>query len=104
MKPTLPRPRLALPLMAALALLAAAPAQAACFVTYKAKMDSPLRLHYGVMELAGDAECPPKGKARRAAEKRLKDAGWTLLTLEGLSSTPPGEEEIDNAGEFYLRF
>ena len=43
-----------LSLAAIMALTLAQPAQAAdCYADYKAKQDSPLRLHYGVMQLRG---------------------------------------------------
>ena len=49
-----------------LALAAPAVANAACYVEYKAKQDSPLRLHYGVLRLDGGV-CPSVSRATREA-------------------------------------
>ncbi len=88
-----------------LSLLLAMPAaaQAECYVHYKAKQDSPLRLHYGILAL-GSAACPGPAAATRNAESRLQAAGWTLLNIVALSTDPPGAEQRANAGAYYLRF
>ncbi len=77
-------------------------AAADCYVEYKAKQDSPLRLHYGVLSLNGD--CPGKKAAARAASSRLEAGGWTLLNIVGLSDKTPSDKKRANAGDFYLRF
>ncbi len=99
----MPRLAVSLILVPLLALLLAAPAQAECYVDYKAKRDYPLRLAYGVAQLS-DAVCgkPKQAKAELAA--RLAVEGWTLLKI--LSSFGPeglGERKA-SAGEFYLRY
>lgn len=91
------------PLVLATALLALpAAAQAACFVEYKAKQDSPLRLHYGILRL--DGACPDPAGATDAAAARLAAGGWTLLNVVGLSEDEPSDTQKANAGAFHLRF
>ena len=77
-------------------------AQADCFVEYKAKQDTPLRLHYGVLAL--DGECPDQAAVEREAARRLDAGGWTLLTVLGASPAPPSELQKANAGDYFLRF
>lgn len=86
---------------AALLVVAAGTAQAACFADYKAKQDDPLRLHYGVAEISG--ECSP---ANAAAEMgaRLAAGGWQLLNVLGVFDEAGLEQRRGEAGEFYLRF
>jgi len=76
-------------------------AQAACFVDYKAKRDDPLRLHYGVAEIAGD--CTPLNAAR-VLQPRLANGGWTLLTVLNVFDETGLEERRESAGRFYLRY
>ena len=86
-----------------LALMLAAPAQAECYVDYKAKQDNPLRLAYGVSQVSEDACGKPK-QAKAELAPRLEADGWTLLKI--LSSFGPeglGERKA-SAGEFYLRY
>lgn len=92
------------PFLLSLGLLAALPAaaQAECFVEYKAKQDSPLRLHYGILELPGD--CPPANLAGEKAAKRLSRSGWVLLNVLGLSTSKPTDAMRSNAGDYYLRY
>ncbi|MBN9886722.1 hypothetical protein [Salipiger abyssi] len=93
--------RILAPLLLALALPVTA--QAECYVEYKAKQDSPLRLHYGIARLSG-GDCPPKGAAAEALRGRLAQGGWTLLNVVGMSGSEPGDKKKANAGEFYLRY
>lgn len=89
------------PVLLALALVfAAASANAACFADYKAKRDSPLRLHYGVIRLP-DAACSAPAQAIR---QRIARDGWTLLTVLGTFDAAGAEERRSDAGEFYLRY
>ncbi len=99
----MPRLALRLLLMPALALLLAVPAQAECYVDYKAKQDDPLRLAYGVSQVS-DAVCGKPKQARAELEPRLAADGWTLLKI--LSSFGPEglNERKESAGEFYLRY
>ena len=93
--------------MLALALVMIAlalPSQAAadCFVTYKAKKQPPLELHFGVISMSGS--CPDRGTAASETAARIASGGWTLLNVVSLSSTPPSSAERANAGSFYLRY
>jgi hypothetical protein len=85
--------------------LAAAPAGAQsgdpCFADYKAKQDDPLRLHYGVAEIAGACTAPD---AAQELAPRLAAAGWELLTVVGTFGPEGLEERRANAGQYYLRF
>ena len=84
---------------AAVALLALAlPAQAACFVDYKAKMDDPLRLHYGVAEVACGGDAQAELTARLAAN------GWTLLDIVSSFDESGLAEREASAAEYFLRF
>lgn len=77
-------------------------ASAECYADYKAKQDSPLRLHYGVAQIS-DANCSPAA-AEAELRGRLANGGWTLLNV--LSTFGPeglGERQA-SAGEYYLRF
>jgi hypothetical protein len=94
-----PRP-FALALMLAFGVLPAA-AEAACYADYKAKQDSPLRLHYGVVQLSG--QCAPAAAAAEAAP-RLAAAGWTLLTVLSVFDETGLEARKADAGQFFLRF
>jgi hypothetical protein len=77
-------------------------AHADCYVEYKAKQDSPLRLHYGILALPGD--CPGKSRAQRNAQSRLAAQGWVLLNILGLSTSAPSDQQRANAGDYFLRF
>lgn len=100
----MPRPRFAvLAMTALLALTLAAPAQAECYVDYKAKQDDPLRLAYGVSQIS-DAACQDKKLAKAELAPRLAADGWTLMKI--LSSFGPEglSERKASAGEFFLRY
>ncbi|MFT4150339.1 MAG: hypothetical protein QM656_09090 [Paracoccaceae bacterium] len=92
-----------LPLAAALFLaLIAGPAAADCYADYKAKQDNPLRLHYGVAQIA-DNPCD-----RKAAEKelrpRLQSGGWQLLNVLSTFGPEGLEERRASAGPNFLRY
>ncbi|CUH82598.1 hypothetical protein [Tropicibacter naphthalenivorans] len=89
-----------LALLLSLALPSAALAD--CYVGYKAKQDSPLRLHYGVLALPGS--CPAPSAAQATAASRLAAGGWTLLTVLSTSGAEPDDQMKANAGEYYLRY
>ena len=94
------KPRiLPLALVALLGLPAAA--QADCFADYKAKQDSPLRLHYGVAQINGD--CSKKAAAAELAP-RLAAQGWTLLNVVSVFDAGGLDERKASAGTYYLRF
>lgn len=86
-----------------LPLLAALPAEAACYADWKAKQDAPLRLAYGVAELP-DAACGGPDAAAAALAPRLASAGWTLLNVVSLFGPEGLEERRASAGDFFLRF
>jgi hypothetical protein len=91
--------------MLSFALLAvlALPAQAECYLDYKAKQDDPLRLHYGVA-LVSDAVCEDKKAAREELEPRLAAAGWTLIKILGFFGPEGLDERKESAGEDFLRY
>lgn len=76
--------------------------QAECYADYKAKQDDPLRLHYGVAEIA-DQNCD-MGGAERALARRLSQNGWTLLNILSIFGPEGLEERKASAGEYFLRF
>lgn len=80
-----------------------AAADAACFADYKAKRDNPLRLHYGVVQLA-DAACRNRNAAARRIARRIGRDGWTLLSVEGIFDRAGAEARRGDAGQFYLRY
>ncbi|MFZ7093511.1 hypothetical protein [Primorskyibacter sp. 2E233] len=91
------------PLLIALVTLGLpAAAQADCFVEYKAKQDSPLRLHYGILAIKGS--CPLAPQAASTAQARLSAGGWVLLNVLGLSEQSPTAQMRSNAGDYYLRY
>ena len=89
-------------LLIAALLLAAPAARATCYADYKASRDKPLRLHYGTMKVAEDS-CSVKGAEGEVA-RRLRDAGWNLLTVVSVFGPEGLEARARDAGEFHLRF
>ncbi|WP_213684397.1 hypothetical protein [Roseicyclus sp.] len=84
-----------------LAMLAAAPAQA-CYADYRAKMDNPLRLHYGVIALP-DTACTMDA-ARPIIATRLAAAGWELLQIVSIFGPDDLATRRSDAGSYFLRF
>lgn len=72
-----------------------------CYADYKAKQDSPLRLHYGVMKLSGACD---KALAESDMAARLAQDGWTLLNVLTVFGPEGLQERKANAGPYYLRF
>lgn len=91
-------------LAVAAALMLAAPAQAECYADYKAKQDSPLRLHYGVAQVPDRACAGREAAAANALGPRLAAAGWTLLNILSTFGPEGLEERKASAGDFFLRF
>ena len=94
--------QIAYTLLMAMLLAGALPAQAAgCYADYKAKQDNPLRLHYGVAQIAGACDA-----ASAAAElaPRLNAQGWTLLNIVSVFGDAGLSSRKDSAGPYYLRF
>jgi hypothetical protein len=86
----------------AVAFALASPAAAECYADYKAKQDNPLRLQYGVAQVA-DANCS-RGAAEAELAPRLAAAGWTLLNVVSTFGPEGLEERKASAGENFLRF
>ena len=81
--------------------LSSAAAAETCYADYKAKQDSPLRLHYGVARLSGACD---KKSAQQELTPRLAVEGWTLLTIVSVFGEDGLEQRKDSAGQNYLRF
>ncbi len=89
-------------LLLSLALLGVATtAHATCYADYKAKMDNPLRLHYGVIEVPESA-CSV-GAAATYIAGRLT-GGWELLEVMSVFDESGLDSRRANAGQYYLRF
>ncbi|MEM7720780.1 MAG: hypothetical protein AAF376_00255 [Pseudomonadota bacterium] len=82
--------------------LAAGPLHAACFADYRASMDQPFRLHYGVIELP-DSACSV-GAAAPVVAGRIAVEGWQLLEVISVFDEAGLPARRDDAGAFYLRF
>jgi hypothetical protein len=80
----------------------AATAQAACYADYRAKMDNPLRLHYGVIDLPAEA-CDPTAAAPVIAGRLAAD-GWELLQVISIFGEDGLATRRADAGQYYLRF
>ena len=89
--------------LAALLALTALPATAQCYADYRAQQTNPVRLHYGVTQIPGNA-CGNAGAAARHLAPRLQRDGWTLVDIlstfgpEGLASRQ------GRAGQYFLRY
>lgn len=82
--------------------LAAGPAAAACFADYRAKMDDPLRLHYGVIELP-DWACSVED-SRSIISARISTGGWDLLEVISVFDESGLDARRTDAGSYFLRF
>ena len=80
---------------------AASGAHAACYADYKAKQDDPLKLHYGVAEVAG--ACTP-ANARVELGPRVAVDGWTLLNIVSVFDDAGLAERKESAGSYFLRY
>lgn len=74
-------------------------AAADCYVHYKARLDSPYALHYGIVKVAGSCPSSPQ----RAVLSRISSAGWRVLNIVKVTSAPPTSSEIESAGSHYYR-
>lgn len=86
-----------------LALALSLPAQAECYVDYKAKQDSPLRLAYGVSQVS-DQACGKPRVAQGELAPRLASDGWTLLKILSTFGPEGLQERKASAGAFFLRY
>lgn len=91
-----------LALLMPLLVLAAAPLHAACFADYRAKMDNPLRLHYGVIELPESA-CSVAAAAP-VISSRIASDGWELLQVISVFDDAGLAARRADAGDYYLRY
>ena len=87
--------------LVAVSMLAGSAAAAACYADYKAKQDSPLRLHYGVAQINGACNA---GAAKAELSARLSAQGWTLLNILSVFGEDGLAQRRDSAGSNYLRF
>ncbi len=94
----LPRTALA----AAMALVVAGPASAACYADYRASMDNPLRLHYGVIQVPDD-QCSVTAAVPVIAQ-RIAAGGWELLQVISVFDDAGLDARRADAGTYYLRF
>lgn len=78
---------------------------AACYTDYKAKMDQPLRLHYGVMKLY-ESGCKEESQSdmENRVSIRLRIAGWQLLGVLATFDDSGLVKRKESAGQYYLRF
>lgn len=91
------------PVLAAAALsVLAAPLHAACYADYRARMDNPLRLHYGVVEVPQSA-CSV-GAASGVVAGRLAAQGWTLVNVSSVFDDAGLASRRSDAGQYFLRF
>ncbi|AHM03286.1 hypothetical protein roselon_00876 [Roseibacterium elongatum DSM 19469] len=89
-------------LIAAAFAAVAAPLQAACYADYRANMDNPLRLHYGVIQVPDNA-CTVTAAAPVIAG-RIASGGWTLLQVISVFDDSGLASRRADAGEYYLRY
>ena len=87
----------------ALVLLLASPASAACYADYKAKQESPLKLHYGVVQV-DISPCAMSDNVRTQVRQRLQSAGWQLLQVQSVFDDSGLGKRKKDAGQFFLRF
>lgn len=78
-------------------------AQAACFADYKAKLDDPLRLHYGVAALP-DSACGSKSAAKKVIAQKIAKDGWKLLSVISVFDESGLKERKKSAGAYYLKY
>lgn len=78
------------------------PLYADCYADYKAKMDNPLRLHYGVIRLPDSACLRPAASA--AIAQRVLSGGWQFLELMSIFDESGLATRRNDAGQYYLRF
>ncbi|WP_294228475.1 hypothetical protein [uncultured Shimia sp.] len=74
---------------------------AECYADYKAKKDSPLRLHYGVINLKNGCDAE---SAKQEVAARIGKDGWTLLNVLSVFDASELSGKEDSAGQFYLRY
>ena len=88
--------------LAASLLLGATPALAACYADYRAKMEPPLRLHYGVIALPPEA-CSIETAAPVIAA-RIAVEGWDLLQVVSVFDDAGLATRRADAAAYFLRY
>lgn len=88
-------------LTAILLAMTPAVANAQCYADYKAKQDNPLKLHYGVAQIAGD--CSASAAAAELAP-RVEADGWVLLNVLSVFGEEGLQERKESAGRYFLRY
>lgn len=83
--------------------LAAGPVSAGCYADYKAKKETPLRLHYGVIQLDA-GRCQMSKALTNTVKNRLSAGGWTLLKVRSVFDERSLEAKKKDAGAYFLRF
>ena len=83
--------------------MASVPVSAKCFADYKAKQQSPLQLHYGVIALA-DSICADRSKVEAEITDRISVGGWRLLNVMSVFGSDGLDKRKDSAGKFYLLY
>lgn len=78
-------------------------AHAACYADYKAKQESPLKLHYGVVQV-DISPCTMSDTVTSAVRKKLRAAGWQLLQVQSVFDDNGLGQRRQDAGQFFLRF
>ncbi len=92
---------IAITLVACISTFAASASAEQCFADYKAKKDSPLRLHYGVVELYQGCS---KQTAKTEITGRISSDGWKLLNVLSIFDALGLAGKESSAGQFYLRY
>ena len=78
-------------------------AEAACYADYKAKQESPLRLHYGVVQV-NVTPCQKSGAVTSLVKERIAKGGWVLLQVQSVFDDSGLESRKQDAGQYFLRF
>ena len=78
-------------------------AQAACYADYKAKQESPLRLHYGILQI-NVTPCEKSEAVTSEVKERIANEGWTLLGVQSVFDDSGLESRKQDAGQYFLRF
>ena len=84
-------------------ILFASQAGAACYADYKAKKESPLQLHYGVVQIP-DGICSNNAAIKQNISNRISADGWKLLNVLSIFGPEGLSQRQGSAGNYYLKF
>ncbi|MDA0221778.1 MAG: hypothetical protein O3A08_00055 [Proteobacteria bacterium] len=84
-------------------LLVASQAGAECYADYKAKKESPLQLHYGVVQIP-DGICSNNAAIKQNISNRISADGWKLLNVLSIFGPEGLSQRQGSAGNYYLKF